>query len=202
MLAPFEARRTQQAGLGRQARISRGSKTGRRNPATNKTHKKGKFSNGKSYEDNKSGCDRDSEWYNWGPQPLEGGLHIPQTLLPAHSALLPCKYSSLIRTPPRPLLKERHPGGGWGQVHSGGAFPRPVFPRSRWNFQRATDPRHWTPARPPPPPPSAACEPLRSRLGSRKLLDFPVASAFARNRNPGPAPRAGWGLGDWGLGPA
>ena len=75
-------------------------------------------------------------------------------------------------------------------MHAGGAFPRPVFPGSRWNFQRATGPRRWTPARPPPPPASAAREPLRSRRGSRKLLDFPVAAAFARNRNPGPAPLA------------
>lgn len=26
-------------------------------------------------------------------------------------------------------------------MHSGGAFPEPVFPSSRWNFQRALGPR-------------------------------------------------------------
>nr|XP_023403297.1 nascent polypeptide-associated complex subunit alpha, muscle-specific form-like [Loxodonta africana] len=34
---------------------------------------------------------------------------------------------------------------GLGQVHSGGAFPGPVFPGSRWNFQQTCCPRHWTP---------------------------------------------------------
>lgn len=52
--------------------------------------------------------------------------------------------------PPRPLMRERHLGRGWGQVHSGGAFPRPVFPSSLWNFQTAKGPRHWMPARPLP----------------------------------------------------
>lgn len=85
-------------------------------------------------------------------------------------------------------------------MHSGGAFPGPVFPSSRWNFQKATDPRHWTPPVPRPPQPR---EPQRSRRGSRKLLDFPVAAAFARNRNPRPAPPtrpSGTRCGGWGLG--
>ncbi|XP_042105387.1 uncharacterized protein LOC114114850 [Ovis aries] len=117
-------------------------------------------------------------------------LRSASAWLPAYSPVLTRKYSPCIHTAPRSLRNERHPGAGWGQVHAGGAFLRPVFPGSRWNFQRATGPRHWTPARPPPPRASAAREPLRSRRGSRKLLDFPIAAAFARNRNPGPAPRA------------
>lgn len=60
---------TQQAGLGRQDHTLRGSKSHRRNPPTNKVHMWDNFSNGKSYEDNKTGCD--SEWYHWGPLPLD-----------------------------------------------------------------------------------------------------------------------------------
>ena len=130
--------------------------------------------------------------------PLRGAstfLTSPACIRSSHASI------ASIHTAPRSLRNDRHPGGGWGQVHAGGAFPRLVFPGSRWNFQRATGPRHWTPARPPPPPASAAREPLRSRRGSRKLLDFPVAAAFARNRNPGPAPPRQPGAGNWGLRP-
>lgn len=125
------------------------------------------------------------------------------------SCLLRCAFSPFSTNR---FLCAHHAGWGWGQVHSGGAFPGPVFPSSRWNFQKATDPRHWTPPVPRPPQPR---EPQRSRRGSRKLLDFPVAAAFARNRNPRPAPPTrpsgtrcgGWGLGmrahpKWAAGPA
>lgn len=81
-----------------------------------------------------------------GPSPFLR-LHLP-----AHSPLLSCVYKPpQLPRPALPFLWEHYSGGGWEQVHSGGAFPGPVFPCSRWNFQRATGPRHWTPACSPPP---------------------------------------------------
>lgn len=50
-------------------------------------------------------------------------------------------YTALLASSLCPLLCEHHPRGGRGQVHSGGAFPEPVFPSSCWNFQRALGPQ-------------------------------------------------------------
>lgn len=83
-------------------------------------------------------------------------------------------------------------------MHAGGAFLRPVFPGSRWNFQRATGPQHWTPARPPPPRASAAREPLRSGEVPGNSSISPIAAAFARNQKQAPPPRQP-GAGNWAL---
>lgn len=115
-----------------------------------------------------------------------------------------------------PLSHSTWEGAG-GKCVQVGLF-RGRFSSFHWNFQRAKSPRDTgcpplPPPRlsPPPPRPATAREPLRSRRGSRKLLDFPVSAAIARNRNPDPAPSApsrrtrrrtrGWelGAGGWGL---
>lgn len=111
------------------------------------------------------------------------------------SGFLPPAHAQPPHTlPHRPFWVEAGAGAfRWG--FSGPGFPQLLLelPEGHW-------PRHWTAARPPLPR-----EPQRSRRGSRKLLGFPMSAAFARNRNPGPAPPArprrtlgrGWGRRGW-----
>lgn len=68
-----------------------------------------------------------------------------------------------------------------------GLFRDWFSPGSHWKFQRGAGQGLWTRARPCCLPWSRA---QRSLSGSGKLLDFPVAFALARKRNPSPAPPA------------
>lgn len=119
----------------------------------------------------------DSEWYHWGPLPLD-------FTCPLHNPLRPCVCSPFTH-PHSPFSVNTIREGTGGRCIQVGLFqawfsPAPVG-TSRGPL--AHDTGRAPVLRPPPP-----CEPQHSRRGSRKLLDFPVAAAFARNRNPGPAP--------------
>lgn len=59
-------------------------------------------------------------------------------------------YTGPSPTPHAPFCGDTARGGAWGQTHVRGAFPGPVFPSSRWNFQRISGPRRRTPCRPCP----------------------------------------------------
>lgn len=150
MVTPFSALGTQQTGLGRQGHTLRGSKSSRRDPPTNKVHKWDNFSNDKSNEDNKTGCD--SEWYNWGPLTFLEGLPIPQTSPAVAQSPLALGMQPL-HTPPHPLLCEHHGGGGLGAGAFRWGFSRAGFPQLPLELPEGHWPRHWTLSRPPSPPP-------------------------------------------------
>ena len=117
----------------------------------------------------------------------------------------------LCTVPPTPACTAPHipplhpfcgnpPGWGLGQVHSGGAFPGPVFPSSSWNFQRATDPRYWTGAR---PPPHAAARTSAFPARFPETPRFPSGRGVCKKPKPRPRPSGAAPQNSaWGLGPA